>query len=176
MSFAISKKYVRAIIASSDDKELESISTALFDLAGCFKSEKLRNIISFPNIKPEEKVDFLLSLIDYKNDKVKNLINLLAQNKRLNLIPEIANSLLEQISAKNGNYIGNVYAQASLSDSELEELAKKFSQHFKADINLSDAKDKFNGAKVELDGLGVEVSFSVDRFKSQLNEYILKAI
>ncbi|BCX78944.1 F0F1 ATP synthase subunit delta [Campylobacter sp. 19-13652] len=176
MSLAISKKYVKAIIASSDDAELEVLSSCLLDLAGCFKSQKLKNIISFPGVKPEEKVGFLLSLIDCKNDKVKNLINLLAQNKRLGLIPEIAKSLLDQISAKKGEYIGNVYTQKSLSEAELNDLAKKFSQHFKSDIKLSGATDKFNGAKVELDGLGVEVSFSVDRFKSQLSEYILKAI
>lgn len=176
MSFVISKKYVKAIIASSDESELESISSVLLNLAGCFKDQKLKSIISYPGIKPEEKVDFLLALVECKNKKVKNLINLLAQNKRLGLIPEIACSLLEQISAKKGEYIGNVYAKESLSEPELRDLAMKFSQYFKSDIKLSSVTDKFDGAKVELDGLGVEVSFSVERFKSQLSEYILKAI
>lgn len=176
MSSVVSKKYVKAIILSSSAAELESIVNALSSLCKYFGDEKLKNIIALPGLKAEKKADFLLELMPDSNKKLKNLINLLAQNKRLGLIPEIASELVEQISAAKGEYMGNVYSEQPLSDTELAELAKKFSSHFNSDVKLTAASDKFNGAKVELDGLGVEVSFSVDRFKSQLSEYILKAI
>ena len=41
---------------------------------------------------------------------------------------------------------------------------------------LEPVKSDYNGIKIELDDLGVEASFSVDRLKAQMSEYILKAI
>ena len=34
----------------------------------------------------------------------------------------------------------------------------------------------YDGIKVDIDGLGVEISFSKDRLKSQLIDHILKAV
>ena len=41
---------------------------------------------------------------------------------------------------------------------------------------LEVAKSDYNGIKIELEDLGVEASFSMDRLKAQMIEYILKAI
>ena len=43
-------------------------------------------------------------------------------------------------------------------------------------VEFETIKNDFNGIKIELDDLGVEVSFSIDRLKAQMSEYILKVI
>ena len=55
-------------------------------------------------------------------------------------------------------------------------LEDKFSKRFNASIKLDSQKSEYNGIKIELNDLGVEASFSVDRLKAQMSEHILKAI
>lgn len=55
-------------------------------------------------------------------------------------------------------------------------MEENFSKKFNSKIKLDGSKSDYNGVKVELDDLGVEVNFSIDRLKSQMSEYILKAI
>ena len=58
----------------------------------------------------------------------------------------------------------------------VKDLEEKFGKKFDTTLSLSQNICDYDGIKVDIDGLGVEVSFSADRLKSNLSEYILKAI
>ncbi|MEH1011152.1 F0F1 ATP synthase subunit delta [Campylobacter concisus] len=111
-----------------------------------------------------------------QNAKFANFIKLLGANKRLELIPAILNEMKIEQSLLENTYCGKVVGNFDLSAEQLKALEENFSKKFNSKIKLDGSKSDYNGVKVELDDLGVEVNFSIDRLKSQMSEYILKAI
>lgn len=176
MKELVAKKYVKAILSSVDLSELDLFLSYLNDISSAFNSDKFKSIISLPNIKNSKKVEFLLSLVQNPTDKFKNFINLLVINKRIELIPAITNELKMQKSIMQNIYIGKIYGNYNLDEEQLSILEDKFSKRFNATIKLELLKQEYNGIKIELNDLGLEVGFSIDRLKSQMSEYILKAI
>ena len=108
--------------------------------------------------------------------KVVNFIKLLVENDRLTLIPTIAKELKYQISLKSNSYEGEVISNFEISKEQITKLEENFSKKFNASIKLRTQVSDYPGVKIQLDDLGVEVSFSLDRLKSQMVEHILKAI
>lgn len=176
MNETTTKKYVKAILNGTDKIELENFIGSLDKISSAFNSNKFVNIINLPTLKTSSKVDFIISLAENPSAKFKNFIKLLGSNKRLGLIPNISAELKAQKSIIENIYIGEIYGNSSLSDSDIKMLEEKFSKRFNANIKLENSQNSYNGIKIELKDLGIEVSFSVDRLRAQLSEYILKAI
>lgn len=176
MNEITAKKYVKAILNGTDKNELEEFLSSLSKISSAFTLSKFQNIVSIPTIKIVSKVDFVLSLIENPSKKFQNFIKLLGENKRLEMIPTIYKELKIQKSIIENIYIGEIYSDLSLTQDDLNALEEKFSKRFNAKIKLENLKDSYKGIKIELKDLGVEVSFSVDRLKANMSEYILKAI
>ncbi|HDX6294449.1 TPA: F0F1 ATP synthase subunit delta, partial [Campylobacter fetus subsp. venerealis] len=105
-----------------------------------------------------------------------NFLLLLAERKRLGLIPEISKEFEYQQAVRDCKFSGLISGNFELSAAQKTELEERFSKKFGAKIEFENIKNNYNGIKIELDDLGVEVSFSIDRLKAQMSEYILKAI
>lgn len=176
MKEVVAKRYVKALTAGLNSDECEAFLLNLKALTSAFSQAKFKHIISFSGIKSEEKAEFLLSLCENPSLKFKNFINLLAQKGRLGLIPEIYNELNAKTALLQNLYFGEIYANKDLSDEQVLNLQAKFSQKFGANIKLQRAGKEYNGIKIELDDLGVQMSFSADKLKAQMSEFILKAI
>lgn len=176
MKDIIAKKYVNALIKSCEKKELDSIFASLGEIATANASEKFHNIITSPDLTCEQKEQFILSLSENTNKKFINFIKLLAQNDRLSLINSIEKELRYQISLQNNLYEGEITSNFEISADQIAQLQCSLSAKFDANVKLSTSKRDYAGIKIELDDLGVEVSFSLDRLKSQMVEHILKAI
>jgi F-type H+-transporting ATPase subunit delta len=58
----------------------------------------------------------------------------------------------------------------------MQELSDGLSKKFDSKISLSYVKDDFNGIKVDVQDLGIEINFSKSRINSQMIEHIVKAI
>lgn len=176
MNEVVAKKYVKAILSDAKPGELNAFIENLVELAASFGSEKFKSIISLPTLKAAKKVEFILSLVKNLDAKFANFIKLLGANKRLELIPAILNEMKIEQSLLENTYRGEVIGNFELSAEQLKALEENFSKKFDSKIKLDGLKSDYNGVKVELDDLGVEVNFSIDRLKSQMSEYILKAI
>ncbi len=100
----------------------------------------------------------------------------LISNNRLDLIPYIADELKSIISNKTKSYDGVVYSNEDIDKDILLKLSDGLSSKFDSKISLTYKKSDFNGIKVDVDGLGVEIDFSKNRINSQIVEYILQAI
>ena len=176
MNEVVAKKYVKAILSDVKSNELNAFVENLSELAAAFSSDKFKSIISLPTLKDAKKVEFILSLVKNSDAKFANFIKLLGANKRLELIPAILNEMKIEQSLLENTYRGEVIGNFDLSAEQLKALEENFSKKFNSKIKLDGSKSDYNGVKVELDDLGVEVNFSIDRLKSQMSEYILKAI
>lgn len=176
MKGIIAKKYVNALMKSCDDSEINSIEKSINEISSAFTSTKFNNIILSPDLSNEKKEEFVLSLLEKSEGKTVNFIKLLAANDRLTLIPTIAKELKYQISLKSNSYEGEVISNFEISKEQITKLEENFSKKFSANIKLKTEVSDYPGIKIQLDDLGVEVSFSLDRLKSQMVEHILKAI
>ena len=176
MKNIIAKKYVNALMKSCDDSEIAAIEKSINEIASAFSSTKFNNIILSPDFSIEEKEKFVLSLLEKSEGKLLNLIKLLAENDRLSLIPVIAEELKFQTSFKSNSYEGEVVSNFEISKDQITNLEENFSKKFNANIKLEAKVSDYPGVKIQLDDLGVEVSFSLDRLKTQMVEHILKAI
>lgn len=172
----VAKKYVKALIKGCSDAELAILSGALNELSSAYSVDKFQTIIQSPDVNGEKKEEFVLSMIESPDNKLTNLIKLLGSNDRLGLIPSIASELVYQISLKNNQFEGEVVGSFEITDAQLAQLEESFGKKFGATIKLTSQKTDFPGIKIQLDDLGVEVSFSVERLKAQMAEHILKAI
>ncbi len=176
MSGAIAKKYVNALMSSCNDKELIEVTSLLAHLGNAFTLEKFNNIILSPDVSVKAKEELVLSLLETSNSKFQNFIKLLSHNDRLKMIPTMVKELKYQLALKNNTYEGEVLTNFAVSKEQIAMLEENFSKKFNAKIKLHSKKETYPGIKVELDDLGVEVSFSLERLKAQMTEHILKAI
>ena len=176
MSGAIAKKYVNALMSGCNDTELTDIYGSLVQLAEAFKLEKFNNIVLSPDVSSKSKEELVLSLVENKNVKFQNFIKLINSNDRLTLIPSMAKELKYKLSLKSNTFEGDVSTNFEMSKTQIAMLEENFSKKFNANIKLNSKVNTYPGIKVELDDLGVEVSFSLERLKAQMTEHILKAI
>lgn len=81
-----------------------------------------------------------------------------------------------QLALSKNSFDGKVFTSKKLTNSQIKELAESFNQKFNTEVILTQEIGDFNGIKVEIVDLGVEIGFSKDRLQNQIIEHILKAI
>ncbi len=176
MNDLIAKRYVKALLDGKDIKSATAVYDDLKTIASAFKEEKFISIISSSEINSNDKVNLVISFIDKCGNDLKNLIKLLGTNKRLDLIPAMVKELDGQIARMNNTYTGVVYTNKKLSAKYVSSIETQFSKKFDVKLSLSQDVCDYDGIKVDIDSLGVEISFSKERLKSQMINHILKAV
>ncbi|MCF6310093.1 MAG: F0F1 ATP synthase subunit delta [Sulfurimonas sp.] len=177
MEELIAKRYIKAIKKSSDIKSMQSVALIFSAIAESFNDESFIQIINNPNVSKDQKADILLSAVkSAKSKEVDNLIKLLAEHNRINIIPAIAEAMRKDIARTAKNYTGVVSSDSDIDTKVIEDLSSGLSKRFDSVISLKFVKDNFNGIKVDVEDLGVEIRFSKSRINSQIIEHIVKAI
>jgi len=172
----VAKRYVKALMSDRDTKSLEIVYSELKEISMAFTDEKFLLIISSTEVESSRKVELILSFIDKCSESTANLVKLLGDNMRLNIIPAIVNELELELSVLNNSFKGVIYTNKELEKSDVEAINSEFSQKFKVDLELTQNICDYDGVKVSIDGLGVEVGFAKSRLKSQMINHILKAV
>lgn len=127
-------RYAKAIFEIA--KEENSIDSVFRDMKTveilCNSSHDFKNLLSNSQINYNEKKTAILSLIKDHNSLTIKLLDLLIQNKRVNIVNDIANSFIQLYNSHN-DIKEAVVITASPIDKDLEEkiLSK---------INISDLK------------------------------------
>ena len=177
MEELIAKRYIKAIANASDMESMQNLTDIFSVLADSFKNEKFVQIIDNPNVSTKDKTEILLEAVASANsNSVNNLIKLLIENKRINIIPAIAQELRKEIANLSKTYEGVVYSNSKIDAKTIKELSSGLSKKFDATISLKYINDDFDGIKVGVEDLGIEINFSKQRINSQIIEHIVKAI
>jgi len=176
MSDLIAKRYVKALLDGRDNKAVTAVSKNINTISEAFADEKFNSIVSSPEVSDSQKVELVLSFVKKADATLTNLVKLLGEKRRLALLPSIANELNVQIAKMNNTYVGVVYTNQKLSSDYVSSIEAQFSKKFDVNLSLSQNVCDYDGIKVDIDGLGVEISFSKDRLKSQMIDHILKAV
>jgi len=177
MEELVAKRYINAIRGLTDLETFEKIATLFFGLSNSFNDAKFLDIISNPSVKKSDKATLLLDSVKVAESKmVDNLLLLLVEKNRVNVIPAIAEGMRKIIAADKKLYSGTVYSDSDIDESTLQSISAGLSKRVDANVDLNFVKSDFNGIKVDVEDLGLEVNLSKDRINSELINHILKAI
>ena len=86
MSILVAKRYVKALLIDRSINDIVSIYDNIKIIANAYNYSKFLSIVSSIQIDIDTKLEFINSFIDDKNKSLKNLLLVLAENKRLMII------------------------------------------------------------------------------------------
>ncbi len=176
MKEVIAKRYIKALKLSSSIEELENFYKILDSISIALLEPKFADIIYSPEVSKEVKVNLILDSISNIDEKLKNFIKIIGEYKRFDILPEVTKELRYQLALTKNKFEGKVFTSKKLTNVQIKELTNSFNQKLNTEIILTQEIGDFNGVKVEINDLGVEIGFSKDRLENQIIEHILKAI
>lgn len=177
MKELIAKRYINALKGTVDDSSMENIS-AIFDaLSSAFDDARFAQMMASPDVAASDKEALLLESVKAsKSTQVENMIRLLVENGRINIIPAIAEEMKKDSARTKKSYTGTISSNSDIDATTITELGSGLGKKLGAEVVLEFVKTDFDGIKVAVDDLGVEINFSKSRMNMQIIEHILKAI
>ncbi len=177
MEELIAKRYVNALVGSTNKEERANFSKILLDMTEAFSDATVVEKLSSPLISNQSKTSMVVESLGDVDEKLVNFIKIIGENGRLDLLPVIAKVLKQAIQNETNNYEGVVTSSSKLKAAELKELQKSLSAYTNgANIELIQEVSDVNGIKVSVEDLGIEVNFSKQRVKEQLIDFITKSL
>ncbi|QOG11764.1 F0F1 ATP synthase subunit delta [Arcobacter sp. FWKO B] len=172
----IVKRYAKALVDGKNEAELEAKIKELSSISGAFGSDKFLSIVNSVEVSNDKKVELILSFLENGSKDTINLIKLLGENRRLNIIPALLEEVRKELFVMKNSYEGTIYAKEQLDSTYVTSLEQEFGKKFDIKLKLNQKVCDYDGIKVDIEGLGVEIGFSKDRLKSQMINHILKAV
>jgi len=177
MEELVAKRYIKAIESLTDLEAFENIQTIFEGLTSAMSDSKVKSVIESPYVDKKEIKSLLLDCVKSANSKeVNNLITLLVEKNRTSVIPAIASEMKKIIAKEKKIFSGTIYSNNDIDASTIQSISGGLSKRVDAKIELNFVKTDFNGIKVDVEDLGLEINLSKDRLHSQLVNHILKAI
>lgn len=170
------KRYAKALTDGKSIAELEAKLDELKQVVVAYNDDKFQAIITSVEVSNNQKVELILSCLSNASAQTANLIRLLGENRRLEILPALVEEIKNELFTMRNSYEGTIYTKQELDSSYVSSLEQEFGKKFDIQLKLNQKVCAYDGIKVEIDGLGVEIGFSKERLKSQMINHILKAI
>jgi len=173
----IAKRYIKPLMEVCDQSSLENLAELLGSVAKAYDDQKFISIMNSTDVTANAKCQLVLDMVAPANSsEVNNLVKLLAENGRLPLIPVLATELKRAIAISKRMYKGRIYSNTVVDQASVDLIARDLGTKTGAVITLDYIASDYDGIRVEVDDLNVEINFSKSRLNAQLIEHILKAI
>lgn len=140
----LARPYARAAFKYALSVEnLANWSAQLETVANVARAEKMAKILASPSLTSEQKASTFIEVCgDELDNSAQNFIKVLAENKRLSLLPEIA-TLYEEFKANREKSVEVELSTAFELDAELEEkLASALSGNLQREVHVHTVIDK----------------------------------
>jgi F-type H+-transporting ATPase subunit delta len=176
MEELIAKRYAKALAETVSN--VEEVTGVLSTLSDAMSSDnEVVVAMTSPLISESNRVDMLLGALGSNADeKLQNFIKLLAEHKRLNLIPTISKVMHSDLQKVANNYEGTVKSQDAMDATSISSLEETLHKYTGSNIKLVHEQSDSDGMQVAVEDLGIEVNFSKQRVKSQLIDFIKKSL
>jgi F-type H+-transporting ATPase subunit delta len=138
-TYDISSRYASAylsLIAKADfdkaDQELAQIESWLSE------SKDFQSLITSNAVKRDDQKKVVLALADKAefSKPTRHLLGLLAQNRRLAILPDLLAHARARIISLKGETMAHVTSAIALSDAQTQKLTTQLSDHFKTNIKI----------------------------------------
>lgn len=177
MQELIAKRYVKSLGEATGSESLVNIGEIFNAIAASFSDDKFIAVMENPEVANADKESILLDAVKSANsDKLNNFIKLLVENGRISIIPAMAEEMRKEIARSSKNFSGVIYSNEDVDAKTLTDLSTGLSKKVDATVELTFIKSDYDGLKVEVSDLDMEINFSKTRVNAQLVEHILKAI
>lgn len=158
----VARPYTKAAFEYAREKgSLDQWSTQLSVAAQAVQDSRMARVLSNPALTAEQKADTLISVCEEQiDDAGKNFVHLLAENRRLALLPEIA-AQFEILKANLEKKVDvDLTTAFALDDAQQEKLAKALSSKLGREVKLTSRVDKsiIGGVVVRSDDLVIDGS------------------
>jgi F-type H+-transporting ATPase subunit delta len=140
----LARPYAKAVFAEASEKgALDAWSADLALLAACVADADMAKVLVHPSLTAQQQAQALTDVCgDKLNEAAKNLVAVLAENKRLMLVPEIA-ALYEELKAQLQNTVDVVVTSAfELSNEQADKLAQALKAKLQCDVRLTSEVDE----------------------------------
>ncbi|MEW6353439.1 MAG: F0F1 ATP synthase subunit delta [Pseudomonadota bacterium] len=140
----IARPYAQALFElASAQKDLKGWSEMLQFAAAVVSNEQLRALIGNPRVRPRQLTNLVLEVCgDKLNAAGRNFIKLLIENRRLNVLPEIAQLYEAQRAEAEGTLQAEVVSAYELSAEQQQKIASALQARLGRKISLSNSVDK----------------------------------
>ena len=171
----LARPYAKALFASAvESNNLDEMANELRTMATASQTDGVKNTIENPALSRKEVVDILTNLFEESSsDTSKKLIEILAENKRLNLLEPIYliyQTLLEKHKEQNSI---QVFVAVEPGNEAKESIEKKLRSTYGKDANIYFSKDpKMMGGlsiKIGDETLDLSIRGKVNKLVNQLN-------
>ena len=177
MQELIAKRYIKALGEATGSESLSAIAEVFNALSSSFSNKKFILIMENPEVSNADKESILLDAVKpVGSEKLNNFLKLLVENGRISIIPAMAEEMRKEIARNSKSYSGVVYSNEDVDAKTLKGLSKGLGKKVDAKVALTFIKSDYDGLKVEVSDLDMEINFSKTRVNAQLVEHILKAI
>ena len=146
ISSGIAARYATAIFElSQESNDLNGLEASIDSLAEALDaSADLQNLINSPVVSREEQ-EAAISAIAAKAglmSGVSNALSLMAQKRRLFVLPQLIDQLREMIAAHKGEVTADVVSAKALTKGQSEKLAAALKARVGKDVKINAAVDK----------------------------------
>jgi F-type H+-transporting ATPase subunit delta len=177
MNDLIAKRYAKALMELVPQKELASQLEVLGQLSALFRQPETAELIGSPLVSNAQKFDLLVAPLKKKLDaRLYRLLEVMSEKGRLDLVPELTGILAFESKKLSNKFEGTVEADEALPKGELKRLEEVLAKYSGAKIKLKQTSTSGDGLRVSVEDLGLELSFSKARVKSDLLDFIQRAL
>ena len=171
----LARPYAKALFASAvESNNLDEMADELRTMATASQTDGVKNTIENPALSRKEVVDILTNLFEESSSNTsKKLIEILAENKRLNLLEPIYSiyqTLLEKHKEQNSI---QVFVAVEPGNAAKDSIEKKLRSTYGKDANIYFSKDpKMMGGlsiKIGDETLDLSIRGKVNKLVNQLN-------
>lgn len=151
-AITIARPYAEAVFKSAQDKKtVAAWSDMLHTAAAVTNEEQVNKLIGNPSVSARQLAEVFLVLCKNKlNEEGRNLILLMAENDRLEVLPQVS-ELFEQLKSQyEGVLDAKIVSAFELNSNQLKSLIASLEQKFKHKINAKVSVDPelIGGVKV----------------------------
>ncbi len=160
----IARPYAHAMFEVARSKgDLGKVSEALAIAAAVAKDEAFASLIGAPNVSSEKLADLVISICDKKaTPEVGNFLKLLAENDRLEVLPEISELFEEYKALEESTIEAEVVSARKLTAAQQKEIVSKLKARLGREVTLHNTIDEsiIGGAIIRAGDLVIDGSIT----------------
>lgn len=149
----IARPYAKALFGLAQEKDqIKSWLGGLKELAAIVKDEKVISLIEQPDASASEKAKLLIDLADLSDNGLANFVTVLAEQKRLLVLPEVYAQYQDLALTLNNTKSAKIYSAYELTQAQIDDLTAMLKKRFDSNLEVSTQIDPelIGGVKVEV--------------------------
>ncbi|UOO82059.1 F0F1 ATP synthase subunit delta [Uruburuella testudinis] len=149
----IARPYAKALFGLAQEKnQIESWLGGLKQLAAAVQQPKVATLIEQPETTSAQKAGLLTEIVGVSDAELQNFVSVLAEQKRLQVLPEIYAQYQDLTLALNHTQRAVIHSAYALTEAQLADLTAELQQRFGTSLEVTTRVDSelIGGVKVEI--------------------------